>query len=275
MFTGRWVETTEALNTALKRAVVSERDRVTEFQEYGLLAQPNESGALSITTLETYAGLIVDQAGDEVAAKKVNKLKDIQNSGFYVVKFVSEAGIIHAVKKVGQIWRTRRALSVISVLFSDNQLDINTDPSFEISKAFDFFIVGDNILIMNKANFESVLSFKEAHKEDFNTLQREAEFMAVFAGLDILREYVGENKIQLRRASAIRQKGHYKNPDFMRNLRDRYRQFGLNLTFDGEGRIVPSAESCRDIFQALLDHRLTSLFSNTIYDVPDAAPVSV
>ena len=96
-----------------------------------------------------------------------------------------------------------------------------------------------------------------------------------FSDLQVLRDFVGENKMQLRRASAIRQKGHYKDQNFMQNLRDRHAQFGLALNFDGNGRIVPSAETCRDIFQALLDHRLRSGFSQNVYDVPDAQTVAV
>ena len=39
VFTGRWVETNDALDTALKTAVASERARITELQDYGLLEQ--------------------------------------------------------------------------------------------------------------------------------------------------------------------------------------------------------------------------------------------
>lgn len=61
----------------------------------------------------------------------------------------------------------------------------------------------------------------------------------------------------------------------MINLRGRYAEFGLNLLFDATGRIVPTADTCRDIIVALLDHRLESGFSKNIYDVPDARPVAV
>lgn len=120
-----------------------------------------------------------------------------------------------------------------------------------------------------------MLSYKEAHKEDFAELQKETQFLAAFSDIGALAAYVGENKMQLRRVSAIRQKGYYKDPLFMTRLRGRYKEFGLNLVFDSTGKIVPSPETCRDVFQALLDHRLGSAFSTNVYDVPDTSKVSI
>ena len=44
----------------------------------------------------------------------------------------------------------------------------------------------------------------------------EAEFSQAFTDAEPLKKYVGNNAMQLRRASAIKQKGYYKNPDFKR-----------------------------------------------------------
>ena len=48
----------------------------------------------------------------------------------------------------------------------------------------------------------------------------------------------------------------------MDRLRERYADFNLTISFDEDGKIVPCV--CRDIFQALLDHRLSSAFSESI-----------
>jgi len=253
----------------------SARAEIEEVQEYGLLAQNNEGSALSITTLETHAGLVVQQAAEEIDPKRVRRLKEIQNSTFYVVKLVSGDTVIHAVRKTDATWHTKNARNKMTVYFVDQQLGLDDVPRFDLFSSIDFFIVGDGILIRNKAHFESILSYKEAHKDDFAALQAEDEFTAIFSDLGSLRAHIGENKIQLRRASAIRQKGHYKDANFMINLRGRYAEFGLNLLFDATGRIVPTADTCRDIIVALLDHRLESGFSKNIYDVPDARPVAV
>ncbi len=272
-FTGRYLDTTEELELALKQAVLEERERITEVHSYGLLSENNESSALSIGLVETYGHLVVEQAAAESIKKKADSLKKVQNSDFYVIKLVSGDKVIHAVRKTDSSWRVRRVRNAISVFFSDEQLGIDNAPTLYISRHIDFFIIGDSILVSNKGNFESILNYKEAHRQDFAALRSEREFNIIFSQIDALSTYVGDNKIQLRRAAAIRQKGHYKDPEFMKRLRARYKEFRLNIIFDEKGRIVPTPETCKDIFQALLDHRLSSAFSETIYDVQDAKAV--
>lgn len=273
VFNGRWVETTKELDAAMRSAVANERERITEVHDYSLLTQNNEGSALTIDTIETHGGLVVTQAAAEIPTKKVTHLKELQNTEFYAIKLVAGEKVVYAVRKADGSWKTRRAVNLISVYFTDQQLGLASDPGFSIARNIDFFIVEEKILISSKANFESVLSYKTAYVEDFQKLQVEDKFKNVFTSLEALLEHIGENKIQLRRVSAIRQKGHYKDPIFMENLRKNAALFKLSIEFDAEGRIIPTLASCRDIMQALLDHRLQSGFSNNIYDVQDAANV--
>ena len=168
----------------------------------------------------------------------------------------------------------RRAVTSISVFFSDEQLEIDTTPTFYISHHVDFLIADDLLLVLNKANFESIVNYKKAHKEDFQRLLNEPEFTSIFADTEALKSFIGDNKLHLRRASAIRQKGHYKNDSFMTNLRAKYAAFQLNIEFDRNGKIVATHATCRDVVRALLDHRLTSGFSGNVYDVPDVTEVN-
>lgn len=275
VFTGRWVDTSDALNEAVKSAVQAIRDGIGETHEYGLLAQNNEGSVLTITTLETHAGLIVAQAVDEVIAKKVNNLKELNNSSFYALKLVSGDEVVYALRRTDDSWKAKKSLKIIAAVFSDHELGLDDKPGFNLSKYVDFFIVGRDVLVCSKPSFESILSYKQAHKEDFAALQAEPEFSEVFTDMQPLIAYVGDNKMQLRRASAIRQKGHYRNPDFMASLRAVYEQFSLDINFDDAGKIVPSPDTCKDIFQALLDHRLMSHFSHRVYDVQNTADVAV
>ena len=271
--TGRYVDTEPTLDAELKSAMRNEINRLTEVQEYGLLTENNESSALSISTAETHAGLIVEGTAEEVPQNKADALKKVQNSAFYVIKLVSGDTVVRGVRKTDPSWRVRRVVNAITVCFSDEQLGIDTTPTLYISHQVDFLITDDIVFVLNKANFESIVNYKQAHKEDFQRLLQEPEFAGFFAQTEALESYVGENKLQLRRASAIRHKGHYKDPKFMRNLRAQHDIYRLNIDFDAEGKIVATPETCRDIFQALLDHRLTSGFSENVYDVPDVKPV--
>lgn len=272
-YNGRWVRTSDDLDAALKEAVAAERARIEEVQEYGLLAQNNEASALTIPADETQANIVLAECSAETQNKQVTKLREVQNAAFYVIKLVVGTAVIYAVKQSDPSWRTRRSRNVISAVFSDQQLGLETAPTFMIAKSIDFFIVGDALLISNKGKFESILQYKAAHQDDFTTLQTEPEFVAIFAELAPLVAFVANNKIHLRRVCAIRQKRNYADPNYMANLRAQHTALGFTFAFDAAGRIIATSEHCREIFQALLDHRLSSQLSQRVYDVPDAVEV--
>jgi Kiwa protein KwaB-like len=267
VYSGRWVDTTPDVDATLKEIAAEQVALIEEVQEYSLLAQNNEGSVLSISTLETHAGLILEAAAEELEAKKVTETKHLKNSEFYVMKFSVDDTIVLAVKKADPGWRTKKASNARNLFFADQQLAIDTRPHFEIAKAVDFFVFGENILCINKGKFESVLRYKQAHKDDFSSLQVEPEFASVFSEVGPLIEYIGENKIQLRRASAIKQKGHYKDNEFMDRLRARQTEYKLAISFDKDGKIIATSESAADIIVALLDHRLGSGFSESVYEV--------
>lgn len=273
-YTGRWITTGEDLDVALKASVGEARGRIEEVQEYGLLAQNNEGSALVIDTAETHAGLIVAQSMNPLLQKKVKNEREVINTDFFVVRLTDGDKVLHAVRKTDGSWRTKQRKGVLDIGFRDNALELDESPKFSLSKYVDFFIADDRIIIPHKANFESVLSYRQAHENEFIQLQAENEFAQIFSDLAPLMAFVGNNKIHLRRMCSIRQKGHYKDHTFMTKLRQHHAAHGLMLQFDASGLIVCTNENCRDVITALLDHRLASAFSENVYDVPDATKVA-
>lgn len=273
-YTGRWITTEDNLVQALKASIEEARSRIEEAQEYGLLAQNNEASALLIDTAETHAGLIVAQSANPLPQKKIKNEKEVINTDFFVIRLTANDEVLLVVRRTDGSWKTKQRKGIIDIGFRDNALELDTTPSFSLSKYVDFFIAGDRIIIPHKANFESVLSYRQAHEADFIQLRAEDEFAGIFSDMAPLTAFVGSNKISLRRMSSIRQKAHYKNPSFMALLKQHHAAYGLALQFDANGLIVCTPENCRDVITALLDHRLTSAFSANIYDVPDATKVS-
>ena len=274
-YSGHWVETTVEVSNALRETLTLDLGRIEEVLEYGLLAQNNEASALHILADETHASILLSVIGAEEQGKRASSVKHLMNSKFYVAKCIIGEQVVYAVKKTDAAWRTKKAKSIMNMFFVDHVLSLDERPHFELSRRFDFVICGADIIIFNKRAFESVLRHKEAQREDFAELQADAEFQAVFVDIAPLVAHVGDNKIQLRRACAIRSKGHYKDPKFMSRLRDNQAEYGLAIQFDGEGKIVPTPETCAQIMTALLDHRLKSGFSTLIYDVQDTTPITV
>lgn len=274
VFSGRWIDIDDDLAAALREALTEIRGDIAETHPYGLLAQVNEGSALVLGSDETHAPAIVVRSSDPTPARKVRELKHINNSAFYVVKFVSGGQTLHAVRKTDSSWRSRKAFNVLNVLFTDEGLTLDETPRFSLSRYFDFLIHGESVFVLEKNHFESVLSYKQAHVEDFLALRAEVAFTNAFADIAPLVAFVGSNKIHLRRACAIRERGYFRNANFMDRLRQEHVQMGFNFVFDAQGRIVCTEAGCPDIIKALLDHRLDSRLSRRIYDVENTEVVA-
>ncbi|WP_449396292.1 Kiwa anti-phage protein KwaB-like domain-containing protein [Devosia riboflavina] len=272
VFTGHWIDLTSNLESHLRTVVAGERARVTETKAYSLLAQNNENSALTIGADETLADLVVQNCGSETQARKADKLRDINNADFYVIKLVVGDKVLHAVRRTETGWKARKAAQFLNVIWSDEKLDLEEDRAFQISRNVDFIVFDGQVLISNKNNFESVLNFREAHIQDFSQLRLEQDFKNIFSNDALLSEYVGTNKTHLRRIATIRQKGHYKDPIFMSSLIKNRERLKYEIQFDATGRIVPTAETCAQIITALLDHRLLS-HMEVVFEVDDAAKV--
>ncbi len=272
-----WINVTPELQSALRSAFADARSKITEIIQYDILAQNNEGSALEIDTAETDGATIVAKTANQTPNLMVKRIEHLRNSSFYAVKFTETVSVnpqtIYAVRKPDDSWRSRKAKGVLEVVYVEDRLTLQDNPGFNISKYFDFYIINSKTLVKEKAHFESALSYKQAHLDEFEELQKEIKFKSLFSTLAPLLAYVGNNKMQLRRAFAIRQKGYYNDPVFMANLHANYRHLKLNINFDAAGRIIPCADTCKDIFQALLDHRLTSSLSKNTYDVQSTAPV--
>jgi hypothetical protein len=273
IFTARWVETDPRLDAALKEVVARVRGGIEEVRDYGLLSQNNEASALSIGLNETHAPLVIARCSDPTPDRRATRPNDLINSDFYLVKLVAGGQTLLAFRKTDRSWKSKSARGIFNAIYADEILTLDDNPRFSLSNFVDLFVIGAEIFVLDKAAFESLLNYKQAHVEDFAALQREPAFAALFTQTDELTAFVGANKIQLRRASAIKAKGYYKDPEFMKRLRAEAAALHLNIEFDDTGKILPTAESCRDIFQALLDHRLDSRLSTNIYDVEDAAKI--
>lgn len=270
---GHWIDTTTDLDAEFQKIASAQLVGLEEEMEYTLLAENNEASVLTLPHDETRFYLVEEALSNRSYARKIRDVKTIQNAKFYVVEFVNNDEVVYAVRRTDKSWRTKEKTDLLTLIWKDKELDIIEDEGFQIHRSFDFFIFNNNIFIVNKGNFEIVMNYREAHAQDFHDLCSEPEFRNLFEELDVLISYVGQNKVQLRRMSAIRQKAFYKDADFMARLSAQFADHGLNLTYSGNGLLVPTPENCKDVLTALLDHRLRSSFSENTYDVQNATNV--
>jgi hypothetical protein len=272
-FTARSIDMTDALTIRLKAIVQAFVGERTEVADYQLLEAVNETGCLHVGTDETsFPELqqLIDQPAEEQRYRNERDLKAVLG---YVVRVRAAQRVLYCVRRVPEAWQTKKAKNVLNVVLRANQLDVAEDPAFTIAKSFDFFVLGEDLLIVNKSAFESLLSYRVEYANAFGELQQEQQFVACFSTMQPLVEHVGTNSMHLRRMAVIKQKAHYADADYMARLRDINAQRGWNIQFDAQGRIVPSEETMKVIMQVLLNHRLFSQLSLGTFDVPSSSAV--
>ena len=272
-FTAVSVVMGETLRDQLKELANNYQTSHTLAEEYSLLSQTSEGGFLAVSREDTlFPSLqgLIDQPLEECLVKNV---KQLNNAAGYVLRLRHGESVIYCVKKANADWATRKKKGVMNIFFTEAGLDIMDSPSFSIARSFDFFVVGEHVLMTNKPAFESLLNHKDTYEEAYAALKQEAGFSAAIADFAVLDTFIGKNATHLRRMAVIKARGYYNNSDYMTRLREINGLRGWGIQFDGQGRIVATPEKMRDILHVLLDHRLRSELSDNQYDVPSITPV--
>jgi hypothetical protein len=272
-FSAFWVDAAPRLAKELKAIAKSARDSFTEVSDYGLLVQPNDEELLTLKTAGTQFQALEDAVSGSEEDLQASSRKDLDNAAGYVVRFTSKGQTLYCVRKTSGEWKAVKSKNWLNLIFVKQQLDIEDDPVFRISKFFDFFAIDDYLLIADKRAFESLLNFKVLYENSFTALRQEPEFVQLFTTIQPLQEYVSTNAMQLRRMAVVRTKGYYKDPEYVARLKTVNAERGWGIQFDGNGRITPTGPTARVIMQVLLNHRLYSELSLGTFDVPSTTPV--
>jgi hypothetical protein len=248
-------------------------EQVTEFSDYGHLAQNNENSALAIRQEQT----TFDSLREQVELPEPEHLPDdrrkLTNALGYLVKFVHDNTCLYAVNRTTSSWKTKYSKGFVNVMFKDGEMSAIPDDSFSLRRDFDFVCIEGALFMRSKQAFESILKHKEDYQAALVALVQDDVFQDLFSEVQPILDYVGSNMIQLRRVATIIDKAVYSRPNFLDVVRDVNEARGWGLNFDEEGLIMPCPDTAKTIMQVLLDHRLLSEITDTIYDVPDAKVV--
>lgn len=268
------VRTDNDIEQLFRDSIVKEVTSITENREYSPISQNNESSCLT-HSLEDSEGLIA--LLNIVDAPEVENtdvlLKHLKGAAGYLVKFQHPDQVVYAVRKTAPTWRSTVRNSMINAVFNNGELSATPNETFSFDSFFDFYCFNETVFVKTKRAYESILSEKKIYQKNFNDLLIDQQFTSVFTDIQPLKDYVGTNAMQLRRISVIQQKALYSRPEFSQRVQliNQRRDFGLN--FDQNVKIIPCDATIKTIMQILLDHRLFSEITDTIYDVPDAEVV--
>lgn len=268
------VRTDVQVENLFREAIRSEASRITEKIVYSHLSQNNENSCLEHSLEESEGLIALLQAVDAPEAENTDaRLKQLKGAVGYLVKFQSGDRTVYAVRKTAPTWKPTVRNKMINAIFVNGELSSVPNESFSFDAYFDFYCLNETIFVASKRAYEGTVSDKKAYKKSFDQLTVDPHFLAVFSDVAPLRQYVGQNAIQLRRMTVIQQKAVYTTPGFPKRVKgvSNARNWGIN--FDQNGKIVLCENTVRVVMQVLLDHRLLSEITETIYDVPDAEAV--
>ena len=268
------VRTDSDIENLFRETVESEVSRITEKIKYNHLSENNENSCLE-HSLEECEGLIaLLQAVDAPESENTDaKLKELKGAAGYIVKFQFKKQTIYAVRKTSQMWKPTVRNKFINAIFLNGELSATPIESFVFDLYFDFYSVNETVFISSKRAYESTMSDKKAYKKSFNDLIVDSDFSSIFANIEPLKQYVGQNSMQLRRMTVIQQKALYRTPGFLEKVKNVNKNRGWGINFDQDGKISLCENTTRIVIQVLLDHRLLSEVTETTYDVPDAAAI--
>lgn len=268
------VRTDDTIEQLFRNAIKGEVAVTTEKIAYSPISQNNESSCLT-HSLEESEGLIalLNKVDAPEAENTDAELQHLKGAAGYLVKFQNADSVVYAIRRTAPTWRPKIRTSVINAIFHNGELSATPEENFSFDSFFDFYCVNETILVKAKRAFESTMSEKKIYQRNFEDLAVDPNFTAIFADVQPLKDYVGNNAMQLRRITVIQQKALYLRPEFPQKVQtvNAARNFGLN--FDANGKILACQNTAKTIMQILLDHRLFSEITDTIYDVPDAAEV--
>ena len=268
------VKTDEHLENLFRDSVKAGVEKTSEHIAYSPISQNNESSCL-VHALEESEGVLsllslVDAPeGENVLAK----LKHLKGAAGYLVKFKVADEVVYAVRRTAPTWKPKVRSSMINAVFHEGELSAVPDETFAFDAFFDFYCINETVLVMSKRAYESAMSEKKVYSRNFDELVVDPGFTSMFVDIEPLKAYVGSNAMHLRRVAVIQQKALYLRPGFSQRVKQvsAARNFGLN--FDQNDKIVACGATAKTILQILLDHRLLSEITDTIYDVPDTTAV--
>lgn len=267
------IDITENLENELKTIIRVVLQGRTEVEDYCLVAQTNEVSCLHVGTDETSFGDLKSLVDEPAEEHRIMGVRAFQGIDGYLVRLRIGTRVLYFVRQVTDAWKTKKSKQLINVVMRANRLELVEDRSFTIAKSFDFFVIDNEVFIINKSSFERLMNYRIEYLNSFASLQRDTTFSECFVNIQPVIDHVGTNVMQLRRMAVIQQRANYANRDYMDRLREANSDEGWQIEFDPDGKIIATADTMKVIMQVLLNHRLYSKLSLTTFDVQASSAV--
>lgn len=261
------VDVDKKLQNKLKKAVT---DRVQsgdyKLEPYDFLTADQDNQIFTIESSETDFTKIQGEIDKGLTNHKVEKYEDLLDSWAYVVKLEHDGSVVYGVRKINKFTQAAKVQSVSYFLFEDKKLvDLEDKKIFAIDTHIDFFAYDGTTFITNKKEFESALNFREGMEKNRDVILAEFIEMKVFSDIEPIRKMVGSNLHLLRKMSSIQKSAYYKDKKFLKELHERNKEKGWNLTIHN-GVIVIDETNVDFVLKLLNNERVESQINHEVFD---------
>lgn len=268
------VRTDETIETLFRQTVIDCAVSTTETMSYSPISQNNESSCLTHSLAESEGLIALLSLVDAPEAENTDaQLKHLKGAAGYLVKFQHNDNTVYAIRKTAPNWKPKVRNSFINAVFHNGELSATPEETFSFDSFFDFYCINETVFVKSKRAYESTMSEKKVYQKNFEELLVEPSFNGIFSDIEPLKRYVGSNPIQLRRITVIQTRALYLRPNFTTKLKAISELRGFGINFDENDKLIVCDNTAKTVIQVLLDHRLLSEVTETIYDVPDAEVV--
>lgn len=275
-YTIKYVPIDEKLENRLSRIVINHINNSDNVEAYSFdCPDPEEDQVRAIKYEETDFYRIMDNLKELNPEEDIiENIDELIKSKAYMIVLRNAEGIqIVGFKTLPENWKLKRAKHLINLLYVDNRFeDIEQENIFSISSLVDLFYFNEYLFILSKKEFERGLNFREGMINNAQEMYNEVSQINLFINMEILTQRVGNNQRYLRKISTIRNLGHYRNPTYLRRLKQLSMDKRWNIQFENE-QIVITEESLDDILTLLQNKRLHSELTDEDFDVESVKPL--
>jgi len=270
------VDVEPKLQRKLKNGVVERVQRKDyAVEDYSFETADQDDRVFTIDASETDFVAIQKEIQKGHDNEKANSFDDLLDSWAYVVTLKREEKQLYALRKINKLSKAKRVKSLSSLLFKNHMLiDLGEEQVFTIDTQVDFFEYEGRVFITNKKEFESALNFRKGMEENRDTVLSEFDTLGLFQDTEPIRQTVGTNLHFLRRVSAIKKSGYYKDKTFISKLiqLNSSEKWGLTIK---DNKIVVTEKNVELVLTLLNNSRLKSPINDEVFDAQVKKKVSL
>ena len=266
----RYVQTTANLRSRLSAMLSDQLGQVQNTREYTFDCPDADQDEFLAIGIEETDFLAIRNAVEPglPAENYIQGKEELFNAKAYMVIYRNDGDLrLITYTLIPENWKMRQQKRLLSITWNNEAFDqLDNQDVFSIAQNVDLICFGAAIFMASKKRFEQALNFRERVIAEANNFYQEAAQLGLFTNGELLNVRVGRNQRYLRKINMIQTLGHYKNPDFLGQLKIISEDQGWNIQFDGT-QIILQEDNIDEVLLLLQHKRLNSPITNRFYDI--------